>query len=102
MLVLIAYQVASRPKNIATLLRNARDFDATYMPTGLPLVTLFLRVFVFRNVSDRQHVEDQCLQHEAAAVDAEEAKLLAQVDTLRAEKESIARARQKLGKEQAT
>jgi len=96
--LLIAYQVAARPGHIATLLRKARDFDATYMPTGLPLVTLFLRVFVFRNVADRQHVEDQCLQHEAAAVEAEEAKLLQQVEALRAEKASIAQARQKLGK----
>jgi len=101
-ILLVAYKVAVRPKNIATLLRNARTFDAAYMPPGLPLVTLFFRVFVFRDVSDRQHVEDQCLQHEAAAVEAEEEKLLQQVETLRSEKESIARARQKLGKTERT
>jgi hypothetical protein len=97
MIVFIAYKMAMRPGRVATVLRNARNFDSTVM-LGMPALSLFLRVFFFRDVSDRQQVEEQCLLHEAKAVEDEEAKLLAQVEALRKEKEHLQAARMKLGK----
>merc|ERR1719405_340005 len=55
----------------ASLMRKARSFDAVWSPPGVPVMTLFLRTFVFRNVSDVRYAHHQCIVEETRAVNAE-------------------------------
>lgn len=94
--IFIAYKLTLRPARLAHLLRSARQFDAAYMPAGLPVLSMALRAFVFRDISDRSRVEAQCLVQESRAVEEEEEALLRRVEQLRREREALAAARQKL------
>lgn len=93
LLVLVAWVTAKclfQRKNASTLLRKVRQFDAAYMPHGVPFGTVVLRTFIFRDVSDRYFAEIQCLEDEVKVLEAEQAELEYQLQKLKSEKMSVA------------
>jgi hypothetical protein len=73
----------------ASLMRKARSFDAVWSPPGVPVMTLFLRTFVFRNVSDVRYAHHQCIVEETRAVNAEREALASQLRKLDEEKKAL-------------
>merc|ERR1719353_544879 len=90
-LVWVAQRFLFSQAQAASLMRKARAFDAVWSPPGVPMMTLFLRTFVFRNVSDMNYAQRQCIGEETRAVEAERAALASQLAKLDAEKDMLAR-----------
>jgi hypothetical protein len=88
-LVWITQRVLLNDARAASLMRKARAFDAVWSPPGVPVMTLFLRTFVFRNVTDMNYAHRQCIGEEKRAVDVERAALMSQLSALKRRRSSV-------------
>merc|ERR1719159_1146741 len=73
---------AMRPGNVARVFRTASDFDKTVFPTGLPVLTLLLRAFFFRDVTDQWGTEYECIVQERKELQREARSLRKQAEKL--------------------